>query len=215
MLQAYFLLPKLEMGTGSHGNLPPLNLWSAPERTQPPHHSRGGDQELRPDLEENILLSPSTTFTTLTDAFYQHEIAPSVILQSLSTVTWSPELKYHILSQCKPLSFLLGFTDWQLQVWSKKVTQALLCQHKQLKEIRQAVSHTLWFGLIHRSHNQQHDPALPRVQLTLWQTLWLLRSWAGRENSVAGAQHNQPSRDQITDRSTGSHLPTWTGFHAS
>lgn len=88
MLQAYFLLPKLEMGTGSHGNLPPLNLWSAPERTQPPHHSRGGDQELRPDLEENILLSPSTTFTTLTDAFYQHEIAPSVILQSLSTVTW-------------------------------------------------------------------------------------------------------------------------------
>lgn len=215
MLQAYFLLPKLEMGTGSHGNLPPLNLWSAPERTQPPHHSRGGDQELRPDLKR--------TYSYLRPPHLPPWQMPSINMRShllsycKASAQWrgSPELKYHILSQCKPLSFLLGFTDWQLEVWSKKVTQALLCQHKQLKEIRQAVSHTLWFGLIHRSHNQQHDPALPRVQLTLWQTLWLLRSWAGRENSVAGAQHNQPSRDQITDRSTGSHLPTWTGFHAS
>lgn len=95
-------------------------------------------------------------------SFYLHPLwhlppwqMPSINARSCLLSYWkasaqqsgSSKQKHPIDNQGKSLPFSLGFADWQqLQVWSRKVAQAFLCQHQQLKKRersgRQSVTHT-------------------------------------------------------------------------
>lgn len=182
-----------ETGKGAQGNRFPWEFTSIRQGTlegpQPHLHSRGEKQELGLGLEKSMLLSLSiTAFITLTNILHQWRKHLLSCWKALAHQSRLPKHKHHF-PELANLPFPLGFTHWQqlLQVWSREVAQALLCQQSSPRRDKESslLTERIHLDLFSCTNHLTNGSAL----LWIWQQLSCpLRSGADSENSVPGAQ---------------------------
>lgn len=205
---------------GAQGNRFPWQFTSIRQGTlegpQPHLHSRGEKQELGLGLEKSMLLSLSiTAFITLTNTLHQWRKHLLSCWKALAHQSRLPKHKHHF-PELANLPFSLGFAHWQqlLQLWSREVAQALLCQQSSPRRERKAVSWLKAYTLI-CSHAQITSPmALPcfgfgnssRAPSGVGQTVKIQCQVLSKTSQATS---------QIREASTVSHLPRQAGFHAS